>query len=100
MGSLSVGIISHVLSLCIVLDELESSKGIKENGIKMIRKLENNGRRHLKLNANSGSGEYKQKQVVKENILQQLKPEGILKGQCMECTTRLANIPLSPSIKK
>lgn len=56
MGSLSVGIISHVLSLCIVLDELESSKGIKENGIKMIRKLEKIMEGDiLKLNANSGS---------------------------------------------
>ena len=56
VGSLSVGIISHVLSLCIVLDALESSKGVKENGIKMIGKLEKIMEGDiLKLNANSGS---------------------------------------------
>lgn len=56
VGSLSAGIISHVLSLYIVLDELESSKGVKENGIKMIGKLEKIMEGDiLKLNANSGS---------------------------------------------
>lgn len=56
MGSLSVAIISHALSIYIVLDELESSKGVKESGIKMIGKLEKIMEGDiLKLNANSGS---------------------------------------------
>ena len=53
---LNLDIFSHVLSLYIVLDELESSKGVKENGIKMIGKLEKIMEGDiLKLNANSGS---------------------------------------------
>lgn len=58
MGSLSVGVFSHVLEYIFlkVLDELESIKHVKESSIKMIWKLEKVMEGDiLKLNANSGS---------------------------------------------
>ena len=53
----------------------------------------------LKLNANSGS-ESTNKSRWEEDLLQRPRPKGIEKGQCMEGTTTLANIPLSPPPEK